>query len=66
MLEKPKIGNVNNNNRTLSVGPFLSCKTYFKLNFFSRIPDRVINLISISPPAQYSDSKNNEGNSRRN
>ena len=56
-LEKPEIGNVNNNNRTLLVRPSFSGKTYLIFKFPSRIPDRDNCIITKSPPGQYSNSK---------
>ena len=57
--QQPKIenGNINNNNRTLLVGPSFSGKTYLMLKTLSRIPDRVIYIITKSPPEQYINSK---------
>ena len=57
--QQPKIenGKNNNNNRTLLVGPSFSGKTYLMLKTFSRIPDRDINIITKSPPEQYTNSK---------
>ena len=59
VLEKTQIDSVNNknNNRTLLVGPSFSGKTYLMLKILSRIPDRVIFIITKSPPEQYSNSK---------
>ena len=51
------IDNVNNNNRTLLVGPSFSGKTYLMLKILSRIPERDIYIITKSPPEQYSNSK---------
>ena len=57
--QQPKIenGNNNNNNRTLLVGPSFLGKTYLMLKILSRIPDRDIYIINISPREQYSYSK---------
>ena len=59
MIEKPEIGNVNNNhnNRTLLVGSSFSGETYLILKILSRIPDRDNYRITESPPEQYSNSK---------
>ena len=59
VLEKPIIDNVdiNNNNRTLLVGPSFSGKTYLMLKIRSRIPNRDVYIITKSPPEQYSNSK---------
>ena len=54
--QQPKIEN-NNNNRTLLVGPSFSGKTYLMLKILSRISDRVIYIITKSPPEQYTNSK---------
>ena len=57
--QQPKIenGNINNNNRTLLVGPSFSGKTYLMLKTLSRIPDRDVYIITKSPPEQYTNSK---------
>ena len=55
--QQPKIDNVNNNNRTLLVGPSFWGKTYLMLKIFSRIPDRDVYIVTNSPPDQYSNSK---------
>ena len=55
--EKTNIDNINNNNRTLLVGPSFSGKTYLMLQILSRISDRDIYIITKSPPEQYSSSK---------
>ena len=47
-----KIDNVNNNNRTLLIGPSFSGKTYLMLKTLSRIPDQDIYIITKSPPEQ--------------
>ena len=52
--QQPKI---ENNNRTLLVGPSFSGKTYLMLKILSRIPDRDIYIITKSPPEQYINSK---------
>ena len=57
VIEKPIIDNVNNNNRTLLVGPSFSGKTYLMLKILSRIPNRDIYIITKSPPEQYSNTK---------
>ena len=57
MLEKPIISNVDQNNRTLLVGPSFSGKTYLMLKILSRIPNRDIYIITNSHPEQYSNSK---------
>ena len=57
VLEKPLIDNVDNNNRTLLVGPSFSGKTYLMLKILSRISDRDIYIITKSPPEQYTNSK---------
>ena len=57
VIEKPKIDNVDNNNRTLLDGPSFSGKTYLRLKIPSRIPDPDIYIITKSPPEQYSNSK---------
>ena len=54
--QQPKIEN-NNNERTLMVGTKFSGKTYLMLKTLSRIPDRDIDIITRSPPEQYSSSK---------
>ena len=51
------IDNVNNNNRTLLVGPSFSGKTYLMLKILSRIPDRDIYIITKSPPEHYINSE---------
>ena len=51
--EKTNIDNINNNNRTLVVGPSFSGKTYLMLQILSRISDRDIYIITKSPPEQY-------------
>ena len=51
------IDNVNNNNRTLLVGPSFSGKTYLMLKILSRIPNRDIYIITKSPPEQYTNSE---------
>ena len=51
---QPKI---ENNNRTLLVGPSFSGKTYLMLKILSRISDRDIYIITKSPPDQYTNSK---------
>ena len=48
---------VNDNNRTLLVGPSFSGKTYLMLKILSRMSDRDIYIITKSPPEQYSNSK---------
>ena len=48
---------INNNNRTLLVGPSFPGKTYLMLKTLSRIPDRDIYIITKSPPEQYTNSK---------
>ena len=55
--ERKDVDSVNNNNRTLLVGPSFSGKTYLMLKILSRIPDRDIYIITKSPPEQYSNSK---------
>ena len=56
--KQPKIENGGNyNNRTLLTGPSCSGKTYLILKILSRIPDRVMYIITKSPPEQYSNSK---------
>ena len=56
--QQPIIENGNNNyNRTLLVGPPFSGKTYLMLKILSRISDRVIYIITKSPPEQYTISK---------
>ena len=55
--ERKDVDSVNNNNRTLLVGPSFSGKTYLMLKIFSRIPDRDIYIITKSPLEQYSNSK---------
>ena len=57
VLEKPKIDNIDNNNRTLLVGPSFSGNTYLKLKIISRISDRDIYIITKSPPEQYTNYK---------
>ena len=57
LIQQPKIGNDNNNNGTLLVGPSFSGKTYLILKILSRIPDRDIYIITKSPPEQYTNSK---------
>ena len=54
---KPTIGNVDNNNRTLLVGPSFSGKTYLMIKILSRITDRDIYIITKSPPEQYNNSE---------
>ena len=54
--QQPKI-EINNNNRTLLVGPSFSGKTYLMLKILSRISDRDIYIITKSPPEQYTNSK---------
>ena len=51
------IDNVDNNNRTLLVGPSFSGKTYLMLKILSRLPDRDTYIITRSLPEQYSNSK---------
>ena len=51
------IDNVNNNNRSLLVGPSFSGKTYLMLKILSRIPNRDIYIITKSPPEQYTNSE---------
>ena len=55
--EKTNIDNINNNNRTLLVGPSFSGKTYLMLQILSHVSDRDIYIITKSPPEQYSNSK---------
>ena len=55
--EKTNIDNINNNNRTILVGPPFSDKTYLMLQILSRMPDRDIYIITKSPHEQYSNSK---------
>ena len=55
--EKTNIDNVNNNNRTLLVGPPFSGKTYLMFQNLSRISDRDIYIITKSPLEQYSNCK---------
>ena len=56
--KQPKIENGGNyNNRTLLTGPSCSGETYLILKILSRIPDRVMYIITKSPPEQYSNSK---------
>ena len=57
VLEKPIIDNVDNNNRTLLVGPSFSGKTYLMLKILSRMLDRDIYIITKSPPEQYNNFK---------
>ena len=59
LIQQPKIENVNDiyNNRTLLVGLSFSGKTYLMLKILSRISDRDINIITKSPPEQYTNSK---------
>ena len=57
VLEKPIIDNIDNNNRTLLVGPSFSGETYLLLKILSRISDRDIYIITKSPPEQYTNSK---------
>ena len=52
--QQPKI---ENNNRTLLVGPSFSGKTYLMLKTLPRIADRDIYIITKSPPEQYTNSK---------
>ena len=49
--------NIENNNRTLLVGPSFSGKTYLMLKILSRILNRDIYIITKSPPEQYTNSK---------
>ena len=51
------VDSVNNNNRTLIVGPSFSGKTYLMLKILSQIRDRDIYIITKSPPEQYSNTK---------
>ena len=53
LIQKPKIENGNNNNRTLLLGPSFSGKTNLMLKILSRISDRDIYIITKSPPEQY-------------
>ena len=55
--ERKNVESVNNNNRTLLVGPSFSVKTCLMLKFLSRILDRDIYIITKSPPEQYSKIK---------
>ena len=55
--EKTNIDNINNNNRTLLVGPSFLGKTYLMLQILSRISDRDIYIINKSPPEKYTNSK---------
>ena len=57
--QQPKIENGNNikNNRTLLVGANFLGKTYLLLKILSRIRDRIIYIITKSPPEQYSNTK---------
>ena len=48
---------VNDNNRTLLVGPSFLGKTYLMLKILSRLLDRDIYIITKSPPEQYNNSK---------
>ena len=48
---------MNDNNRTLLVGPNFSGKTYLMLKILSRMLDRDIYIITKSPPEQYTNSK---------
>ena len=57
VLEKTNIDNINNNNRTLLVGPSFSGETYLMLQILSRISDRDIYIITKSPPEQHTNSK---------
>ena len=57
MLEKTKIDNVDNNNRTSFVGLNFLGKTSLMLKIFSRISNRDLYIITKSPPEQYSNSK---------
>ena len=59
LIQQPKTenGNYINNNRTLLVGSSFAGKTYLMLKILSRISDRDIYIITISPPEQYSNSK---------
>ena len=57
VIKKPIIDNVDDNNRTLLVGPSFSGKTYLMLKILSRIPNRDIYIITKSPPEQCSKSK---------
>ena len=57
VLEKPIINNIDNNNRTLLIGPSFSGKTYLMLKILSRISDKDIYIITKSPPEQYTNSK---------
>ena len=57
IIQKPKIENDINNNRTLLVGPSFSGKTYLMIKILSRIPNRDICIITKSPPEQYTNSE---------
>ena len=50
VIKKPIIDNVDNNNRTLMVGPSFSGKTYLMIKILPRIPDGDIYIITKSPP----------------
>ena len=52
-----KQSKLENNNRTLLVGPSFSGKTYLMIKILSRISDRDIYIITKSPPEQYTNSK---------
>ena len=54
--QQPNIDNVNNNNRTLLVGPPFAGKIYLMLKILSLIPSDNY-IITKSPPEQHSTSK---------
>ena len=55
--QQPKI-EINNNIRTLLIGPSFSGKTYLMLKILSRMSDRDIYKSTKSPPEEYTNSKN--------
>ena len=59
LIKKTKLDNVdkNNNNRTLSVGPSFSNKTFLMLKILSRLPDQDVYIITKSPLEQNSNFK---------
>ena len=63
--QQPKVDNANknnnNDNRTLSIRPFFSGRTYLILKIPPRIHNRDIFIITKSPPEQYSNSKFESG-----
>ena len=56
VTEKPEIDNVNNNNRTILVGPSFSGKTYPMLKILSRLSSRDVYKFTKPSPEQYSNS----------